>query len=142
QAASAQDGQLGAFVRIGKDGRIVFVVPCVEMGQGSQTALGMILADELGADWSHISVVPPPIGVVYRTPGRPMQSTTGSQMVRRWNAPLRKSAATAREMLTTAAAAQWGVSADACIVKDSFVIHEASQRRLPFAELASAAAQL
>jgi isoquinoline 1-oxidoreductase subunit beta len=142
ESAAAQANGLGAFIRIAADGPIEFIVPCVEMGQGSQTALAMILADELGADWSQVSVKPPPIGVVYRTPGRPMQSTTGSQMVRRWNAPLRKSAAAAREMLTAAAAAQWGVAVESCSVKDSFVLHGPTQRRLAFRELVAAAAQL
>lgn len=134
--------KFGAFVRIAPDGRISLVAPCVEMGQGSHSALAMILADELGADWTKVSVEAPPLGVPYRTPGRGIQNTSASQMVRRWNAPLRRSAAAAREMLTAAAASQWGVAPDTCLVKDGFVQHEASGRRLGFGELAAAAAKL
>lgn len=86
---------LGAFLRIAGDGSVTVVAPCVEMGQGSHTALAMIVADEAGADWTRVSVVAPPVAAVYRTPGRPMQNTSGSQMVRRWNTPLRKAAAAA-----------------------------------------------
>lgn len=134
--------RLGPFVRIGLDGRITLVAPCVEMGQGSHSGLAMILADELGADWAKVAVEAPPVGVPYRTPGRGIQNTSASQMVRRWNAPLRRSAAAAREMLSAAAASQWGVGAETCTVKEGFVHHEASQRRLGFGELAAAAAQL
>lgn len=133
---------LGAFIRIGSDNKVSLIAPCVEMGQGSHTALGMILADELGADWSQVSIESPPLGVVYRVPGRPMQSTSGSQMVRRWTPPLRRSAAAAREMLTAAAATQWGVPAASCTVRDSFVLHAPTDRRLAFGELVQAAARL
>jgi isoquinoline 1-oxidoreductase beta subunit len=134
--------RLGPFIRIATDGRIALIAPCVEMGQGSHTGLAMILADELGADWSQVTVDAPPIGMAYRTPGRGIQNTSASLMVRRWNAPLRRSAAAAREMLTAAAAIEWGVAPEACTVRDSSVIHEPSQRRLAFGQLAAVAAHL
>ena len=133
---------LGAFIRISSQSEITLVVPCVEMGQGSHTSLAMILADELAADWAKVSVEAPPLGVAYRTPGRGIQNTSASQMVRRWHAPLRRSAAAAREMLTTAAATRWGVEPTTCVVRDGFVHHEPSQRRLSFGELAADAAKL
>lgn len=133
---------LGPFLRIGTDGKVTVVTPCVEMGQGSQTALAMIVADELGADWGSISILPPPVGVPYRTPGRPVQNTSGSQMVRRWNGPLRKSAAAAREMLAAAAAGRWGVQSATCAVEAGAVVHAPSGRRAGFGELAEAAARL
>jgi isoquinoline 1-oxidoreductase beta subunit len=139
---TADPTHLGAFIRISPQGNIAFVAPCVEMGQGSHTSLAMILADELAADWSKVSVEAPPLGVAYRTPGRGIQNTSASQMVRRWHAPLRRSAAAAREMLTTAAASRWGVEPSSCSVRDGFVLHELSQQRLSFGELASDAAKL
>ncbi|MEC4722831.1 molybdopterin cofactor-binding domain-containing protein [Noviherbaspirillum sp. CPCC 100848] len=139
---SSEPARLGAFIRIGADGRVALIAPCVEMGQGSHSGLAMILADELGADWSKVSVEAPPIGVAYRVPGRGIQNTSASQMVRRWNTPLRHSAAAAREMLTVAGATRLGVAADACTVRDGFIIHEESQRRIAFGEVAAAAAKL
>ena len=73
------------------------VTPCFELGQGSQTGLAMIVADELGADWSRVAIQTPRLEAALRVPGRPVQSTSGNQMVRRWFTPLRKSAAAARE---------------------------------------------
>ena len=142
-AAQAKSGTsaFGAFLRLDADGAITIVVPCVEMGQGSQTALAMIVADELGADWSRVQIAPAPLGVVYRTPGRPVQNTSGSQMVRRWNAPLRQAAATARERLVAAAAHGWGVQASACSVEAGHVLHGPTGRRTAFGELAAAAAK-
>jgi len=142
RAAQADTAELGAFIRIAPDGAVTIVVPCFELGQGSQTGLAMIVADELGADWAQISVRTPPLDALYRVPGRPVQSTSGSQMVRRWFVPLRTSAAAAREMLTQAAAQQWSVAADACTVRDGVVTHEASGRSASFGSLAEAAARL
>ena len=51
---------MGLFLRVAPDGAVTVIVPVVEMGQGAQSALAMIIVDELGADWNRISVVPPP----------------------------------------------------------------------------------
>jgi len=142
EAQTAGPVALGAFLRITADNRVTAIIPCVEMGQGSHTALAMILADELGADWSTISVVPPPVDAIYRTPGRAFQNTSGSQMVRRWDLPLRKSAAAAREMLIAAAARRWKVEPSTCTAGDGEVRHAASGRALRFGALASEAAGL
>lgn len=140
--AAGHAARLGAFISIAGDGGITIVTPCFELGQGSQTGLAMIVADELGADWAQISIRTPELNVAYRTPGRPVQNTSGSQMIRRWFTPLRKSAAAAREMLTEAAAAQWSVGVSACQVVNSEVVHAASGRRASFGSLAAAAARL
>lgn len=143
QAEAAEDpAQLGAFIRIGRDGGVTVVTPCFELGQGSTTGLAMIVADELGADWSRVTIQAPPLDPGYRTPGRPVQSTSGSQMVRRWFAPLRKSAAAARVMLTEAAARRWSVDPASCTVSNGTVNHGASGRNATFGELAAAAAEL
>ena len=141
-ARAQASAAFGSFLRIALDGQVTAVVPCVEMGQGSHTALAMILVDELGADWSHVTIVAPPLGVAYRTPGRPFQNTSGSQMVRRWEAPLRRSAAAAREMLVQVAANQWRVEAAACAVANGEVSHPSSGRKASFGALAGEAAKL
>ena len=134
--------QLGAFIRITADGGITVVTPCFELGQGSTTGLAMIVADELGADWARIEIRLPPLDPGFRVPGRPVQSTSGSQMVRRWFVPLRKAAATARAMLTEAAARRWSVDTSACVAGNGAVRHEASGRSASFGELAAAAARM
>lgn len=133
---------LGAFIRIGPDGGVTVVTPCFELGQGSTTGLAMIVADELGADWAQVWIQAPPLDPAYRVPGRPIQSTSGSQMVRRWFVPLRKAAAAARAMLTEAAARRWSVDPAACTVSNGHVLHAATGRSAPFGDLAAAAASL
>jgi isoquinoline 1-oxidoreductase beta subunit len=144
QQIGAETGpvELGPFLRVAGDGAVTIVTPCAEMGQGSHTALAMIVADELGAEWARVKAIAPPVAVVYRTPGRAFQNTSGSQMVRRWHGPLRKSAAAAREMLVEAAARQWRVDPAECVVAEGRVRHTASNRELGFGSLAATAARL
>ena len=63
----AREGEtlFNAFLKIGRDGRVVVAVPQAEIGQGVYTALPQILADELGADWNTVSVEPAPISPLY-----------------------------------------------------------------------------
>ncbi|HKR24248.1 MAG TPA: molybdopterin cofactor-binding domain-containing protein, partial [Allosphingosinicella sp.] len=56
---------MGAFLKIGRDGRVVVAVPQTELGQGVYTSLPQILADELGADWRTVAVEPAPISPLY-----------------------------------------------------------------------------
>lgn len=131
--------QPNVFVRIDPSGDVIITVARSDMGQGVRTALPMIVADELDADWSRVRVV--------QADAHPSQygrmMTVGSTSVRdgAWM-PLRRAGATAREMLVAAAAARWGVSASACRTGNGRVIHEASNRSLGFGELAEAAAAM
>ena len=146
EAAAAGAGPLptplGAFLRIGADETVTFVAPCVEMGQGSQTALAVIAADELGADPSRLSVVMAQIDPAYNVPGTTMQYVSGSQSVRRWDQPLRRSAAAAREMLVAAAARAWSVPPETCQAEGGAVLHAPTGRRMTFGALAGAASAL
>ena len=86
------------WLRIDGDGRVTIVAHKSEMGQGVRTALPMIVAEELGADWSRVRVE-------HARPGAdfPNMRTAGSgSVVASW-APLRTAAAAAREMLVAAA---------------------------------------
>ncbi len=96
-----------AFVKIDTDGTVTITVAHSDMGQGVRTALPMIVADELDADWSSVRIVQ--ADAHPDRYGRMM--TVGSTSVRNgsWT-PLRKAGAAAREMLVAAAAAQWSVS--------------------------------
>lgn len=125
------------FVRIGEDGAVTITVPRVELGQGVRTALAMILAEELEADWTAVRVETAPANQAY---GR--QRTTGSHSVEHTFAPLRLAGATARRMLLAAAALIWGVEAAECRAADGAVVHAASGRRLAYGELVETAATL
>src|SRR5256886_14376849 len=85
-----------AWLRIGPDGIVTLTLDKSEMGQGSQTGLAQILADELEADWSKIRLGPVPENPAGWS--RRM-STGGSTAIHgSWDLP-RKAGATARAML-------------------------------------------
>ena len=128
-----------AWVRVGTDGIVTLTVDKSEMGQGSQTALAMILAEELEADWSKVRLGPVPENAAGWS--RRM-STGGSTAVRTSWDPLRKAGATARAMLITAAAEAWKVDRTTCRAQNGAVVHEPSGRRLPYGKLATRAARL
>ncbi len=126
-----------AYLHIAPDGRITVVVARSEMGQGVRTALPMILAEELDADWSQISIQQAGASTLFGD-----QSTGGSASVRTTWDPMRQAGAAAREMLIAAAAQQWSVSAAECTTDKGFVLHAASNRRANYGDLAERAAKL
>src|SRR6059036_766627 len=128
-----------AWLRIGADGIVTLTIDRSEMGQGSQTGLALILAEELEADWSTIRLGPMPENPA----GWPrIMRTGGSNAIRSSWEPLRKAGATAREMLITAAAEAWKVDRTTCRAENGAVVHEPSGRRLPYGKLATRAARL
>ena len=128
-----------AWLQIGPDGIVTLTVDKSEMGQGSQTGLAMMLAEELEADWATVRLGPVPENPAGWS--RRM-STGGSTAIRTSWEPLRKAGAVAREMLISAAAATWGVERATCHAEQGAVIHTPTQRRLPYGKLAARAAQL
>src|SRR6266705_1130679 len=127
-----------AWLRVGTDGIVTLTVDKSEMGQGSQTGLAMILAEELEADWSTVRLGPVPENPVAWS--RTMR-TGGSNAIRSSWEPLRKAGATAREMLIAAAAEAWKVDRTTCRAENGAVVHGPSGRRLPYGKLATRAAQ-
>ncbi len=128
-----------AWVRIGADDSVTLIVDKSEMGQGSQTGLAMILAEELEADWANVRLGPVPENPAGWS--RRM-STGGSTAIRTSWDPLRKAGATAREMLIRAAAATWNVDPTTCHAEQGAVIHTPTKRQLSYGKLAARAAQL
>ena len=132
-----------AFIRIDSSGKTIFVMPQVEMGQGVYTALPMILAEELDADWNSVALEhAPPNEKLYANPMLTVQATGNSNSVRAFWKPLRQAGAAARAMLIGAAAKEWSVDPASCTAADGKVIHSASGRTLPYAALVAAAAQI
>src|SRR5580698_9862760 len=129
-----------AFIRIDQSGKTTLVMPQVEMGQGVYTSIPMILAEELDADFSQLTLEhAPPSDKLYGNPLFGIQATGNSNSVRAWWKPLRTAAANARAMLVQAAAQQWQVDVASCTTANSEVMHKASGRRLSYGALALAA---
>ena len=133
---------LNAWLRIAPDDSVTMLVDRSEMGQGVTTSLPQLLAEELEVDWSKIAIEFAPADKVYTNPDFGMQGTGGSSSVRVAFVPLRQTGAAAREMLISAAAANWKVDRTECRAENGAVIHTKSNRRLRYGELAAAAAAL
>lgn len=129
-----------AWLRITPDGRVTVVCGSAEMGQGVLTAIPMLVAEELDADWNSVRVEQAPVDKSYANPMFGMQATGGSTTVRAHWEPLRQAGAAAREMLVAAAAAQWKLPAGECRTEAGQVIH-ASGRKLAYGALVDAAAR-
>ncbi|MGB8010142.1 MAG: molybdopterin cofactor-binding domain-containing protein [Terriglobales bacterium] len=125
------------WMSIAADGTVTIVAHRSEMGCGSRTALPLVVADELDADWSKVK-----IEQAIGDPKYGEQDTDGSHSVRSNFDLMRQVGATGRAMLITAAAAQWKVPAKECTTEPHFVVHKASGRKLPYGEIAAAAAKL
>ena len=132
---------IGGFVRIEAAGRIVLIMPSVEMGQGIYTAEAVLLAEELDVGLDQVDLVAaPPDALLYAQPLFKAQMTGGSTSIRGFWTPLRQAGATARAMLVAAAAARWSVPPETCSTDRATVRHEASGRSLSYGELAGDAA--
>ena len=141
QESTAANPFLG-WIRIGTDNRVTVKLPGTEMGQGHATAMPMLVAEELEADWKLVQFELTEGNPMYVNPRTHMQSTTGSMAVRGFSEPLRRMGAAARLMLIAAAAQRWQVPASECRAQGSRVLHAASGKEATYGELAAAAAKL
>jgi CO/xanthine dehydrogenase Mo-binding subunit len=126
-----------AYLRITPDNKVTIVVARSEMGQGVRTALPMILAEELEADWKQIEIEQAGASTLFGD-----QTTGGSASVRSTWDPMRKAGAAAREMLISAAALTWNVPRSSCTAESGHVKHAATNRSLSYGELVDKAVTL
>ena len=133
-----------AFVRIGADGQIVLTMPYVEMGQGTYTAIPMLIAEELEVDLKQLRIEhAPPNEKLYGNPVLAgVQATGGSTAIRAAWKPMRQAGAVARTMLISAAARRWNADPAACRAQSGEVVHVPTGRTIKYAELAADAARL
>jgi len=133
--------QANVWVTIGTDGSVVVMTPTGEMGQGTTTALPLILAEELDADWSKVRMAyAPPNAKVYGNP-HPLlnggQASLASIAVPGYFTPLRLAGAQARRILLDAVSARWGVPVHELTTDSGMVMHAPSNRRIGYGEIAS-----
>jgi isoquinoline 1-oxidoreductase beta subunit len=135
--------EIDAWIAIDPDDSILIRYQRSEMGQGSMTALPMIITEELQCDWSKVRIE-------YASPNRNVREnkvygdmfSNGSRSVRASQKKMQQVGASARERLIAAAAAQWNVPATECKAASSVVTHGPSGRTLRFGELAAEAAKI
>ncbi len=140
QPAQAKVYPPDAFVNIRPDGKIVIQVNRLEFGQGVQTALPMLLADEMDADWSNVIANLAPAADVYKDPLFGIQMVGGSGSIAHSYQQYRELGARTRAMLVAAAADRWNTTPDQCRTEAS-VVHGPGGRSATYFELASDAAR-
>ncbi|SCB35749.1 xanthine dehydrogenase family protein molybdopterin-binding subunit [Rhizobium multihospitium] len=136
EAADPKDQAMNAFIRIAPDNTITIYSKCPEIGQGIKTSFGVIIAEELDADWSH--VVMEQADIIPKIYGS--QGAGGSTSIPRAWDQLRQAGASAKAMLMAAAAQQWGVNPSQITAQASVLTHTASGRSAAYGSLAAAAA--
>ena len=126
-----------AYLRIDAEGIVTLIVHRSEMGQGVQTSIPMILADELEVDWANIRIEQAPADPIYGD-----QITGGSVSLQNAYCTLRTAGAAARTMLVTAAAQIWAVDPTTCQAENGTVVHLPSGQRLGYGDLVGVASTL
>jgi len=129
--------ELNFFVSIESTGEVTLVCHRSEMGQGIRTSVPQIIADELEANWSQISVVQAKADKKYGS-----QGTAGSASIRNYFTTIRQVGAVARDMLEQAAANIWQVNISQVQAKNHYVHHKATGQKIGFGELSKHAAKL
>jgi isoquinoline 1-oxidoreductase beta subunit len=138
-ASAGPAGFPTAYVQIDPDDRVLIWSAQPEMGEGTKTSLPILIAEELDADWTKVRVEDAPLDP-QRYGG---QGVGGSDAIRSdWDS-LRRVGATARALLVSAAAAEWGVPASECETAVHHVQHRSqASRRASYGSLAARAATL
>jgi isoquinoline 1-oxidoreductase beta subunit len=137
-ADAPAEAALNAFVSIAPDGAITIMSKNPEIGQGISATLPMLIADELDADWSRVTI--------RQADSNPalygMQYAGGSMAVPLHWLPMRQTGAAARDLLIRTAAAEWNVPAAELTTSKGVITHKASGRSAGYGTLASKAAAL
>jgi isoquinoline 1-oxidoreductase beta subunit len=135
--------EIDAWIAIDPDDSVLIRYQRSEMGQGSMTALPMMITEELQCDWSKVRIE-------YASPNRNLREknvygpmfSNGSRSVRASQKKVQQVGASARERLIAAAAARWNVAATECSAAASVVTHKPSGRTLRYGEVAADAAKI
>ena len=138
--AATRPAPLSPWVRIAPDGNIT-ILTVTEMGQGSGTSIPLMIAEEMDADWSKVTLEWAPSNPeVYGWPdrsGRRVMTVTGSRAVMMYWNDLRTAGAQVRKVLIANAADHWGVDAATLKTEPSTVVDPKSGKRLSYGEIAA-----
>ena len=128
-----------AFIRISPQGVVTLISKVPECGQGIKTSLPMVIAEELGVDWQHVVVQQADVTPAYSSP---WYGAGGSTSTPNHYDLFRRTGATARTMLTTAAAQTWNVPESECYAESTAIHHRPTGRTLTYGDLVAKAATL
>src|SRR2546423_4007678 len=130
---------VNAWASLAQDGTVYIVNPAVEMGQGSQTAIPLMIAEEMDADWSRGVIVPAaPDDKIYGNPGfRGLMYTAGSATVTGYWDVARTFGGQVRRVVMENAANKWGVALAELSTEPGVVGHAKTGRRLSYGEIAA-----
>jgi len=162
---------INAWVKLLPDNSVTVIVSHAEMGQGAQSALAIMLADEMDVDWDSVTIEEAPAHDEYANfhmarefllPGKmpgivnqtingvfltisksiALQVTGGSFSIRSTGERgMRVAGAAARELLVQAAAQEWQVAEAEIRTEKSILYHDATNRKAPYIEFAKTAAK-
>ncbi|HEY5801426.1 MAG TPA: molybdopterin cofactor-binding domain-containing protein, partial [Burkholderiaceae bacterium] len=133
--------QPNAFLRIAPDNSVTVMVNRLEFGQGVQTSLPMLIAEELDCDWAQMRGELAPAADAFKDPIFGIQMTGGSGSVGRSFMQYREIGAAARAMLLAAAAKQWNVAPELCRTANG-VVYGPNGSSATYGALADAAMQM
>lgn len=141
-ATAMEGGNITPFVKIAADGKVTAIVKHFEMGQGTSTGLTTLIAEELGVTMDQIDheFAPSDATRYNNLFFGPTQGTGGSTAMANSFMQYRQAGAAARQMLISAAAAQWGVDAAGLDIVDGMVT--GGGKAAPIGQFASAAAAM
>ncbi len=125
------------FIQLKDNGELILLASRSEMGNGVRTSLTSVIADEMDADWSLVSVKQATGDTKFMD-----QNTDGSRSIRYLFEPMRVMGATARAMLISGAAAKWGVDASTLTTAKHYVIDPETNKKLFYGDLVKEASEV
>lgn len=132
-----EKGEFTAWVRINPDNSILIYSPGDEMGQGSMTGVPIILAEEMDADWSTVTIETSPTEpAIFGSGSRNAMVTGGSRTIRTYFRKVRLVGAQVRRVLLDSVATEWQVPASELTTEPSLVVHAKSGRSITYGEIA------
>lgn len=137
--ATAHD--FNAWIAVASDGAVTIQVSQAEMGQGIHTTFPAIVADEMDADWSRVSLEMTPHDLAFANPVSGMMFTGNAESTRTFWPVIRRAGAAVRAMMKEAAARRWAVPSSSLTTSNNIVSHPSSGRQASYGELAAEAAR-
>lgn len=137
--AAVSASPVTVWVEIGIDESVKLYTSGAEMGQGINSGMAQVIAEELRVDWNKVITAQPDVAAAYDHPVTKRRGTGGSNNMRSWFKPLLTIGATAREMLIAAAATELGEPASGLTASNGVVTSSSSGRSVTYGSIASKA---